>query len=76
LQLRGRNDHNTKCGFGGYLVLYRSGGTTSITKEITHPLYTKKISGSHFPFAKDEWTGYRARFIDSTTERFVNTDGT
>jgi hypothetical protein len=76
LQLRGRNDHNTECGFGGYLVIFRSGGTTSITKEITHPLYTKKITGSHFPFAEDEWIGYRARFMDSTVEGFVNMDGT
>jgi hypothetical protein len=75
LQLRGRNDHNTKCGFGGYLVIFRSGGSTGIAKEITHPLYTKKIPGNHFPFAEDEWIGYRARFIDSSIEGFVNTDG-
>jgi hypothetical protein len=75
LQLRGRNDHNTNCGFGGYLVIFRSSGSTAIAKEITHPLYTKKIAGDHFAFAEDKWIGYRARFIDSTIEGFVNTGG-
>jgi hypothetical protein len=76
LQLRGRNDHNAQCGFGGYLVIFRSSGSTSISKEITHPLYTKKIPGDHFAFAENEWIGYKAKFIDSSIEGFVNTDGT
>jgi hypothetical protein len=81
LQLRGRNDHtgsdgSTKCGFGGHIILFRSDGSTAAFKEITHPLYTKKISGGHFTFTKDKWIGYRATFIGPQIEGFVNTDGT
>ena len=77
LQLRGRNDHNTECGFGGYIVVFRSSGSTTIGKEITHPLYSKKTGpGEHFQFAVGKWIGYRATFIGPQIEGFVNTNGT
>ena len=77
LQLRGRNDHNTECGFGGYIVVFRSSGSTTIGKEITHPLYSKKTGpGEHFPFTVGKWIGYRATFIGPQIEGFVNTNGT
>jgi hypothetical protein len=77
LQLRGRNDHNTECGFGGYIVVFRSSGSTTIGKELMHPLYSKKAGpGEHFPFTVGKWIGYRATFIGPQIEGFVNTNGT
>lgn len=77
LDLRGRNDHNTECGFGGYIVRFRSSGSTTIGKELMHPLYSKKTGpGEHFPFIVGKWIGYRATFIGPLIEGFVNTNGT
>jgi hypothetical protein len=61
----------------GYIVVFRSSGSTTIGKEITDPLYSKKTDpGEHFQFAVGKWIGYRAVFVDPQIEGFVNSNGT